>query len=51
MLRDSSGAAQRLTSALSTSGFVAKLFGRVPDGAAWLDDDEDLIPRSAYSLR
>ena len=51
MLRDSSGAAQRLTSALSTSGFVAKLFGRVPDGAAWLDDDEDLIPRSADSLR
>jgi glutamate-ammonia-ligase adenylyltransferase len=44
MLRDSSGAAKRLTRALSTSGFVAKLFGRVPEGAAWLDNDEDLGP-------
>ncbi len=51
MLRDSSGAAKRLTRALSTSGFVAKLFGRVPEGAAWLDNDEDLIPRERSALR
>jgi glutamate-ammonia-ligase adenylyltransferase len=50
MLRDSSGAAKRLTQVLSTSGFVQKLFARVPEGAEWLDDDDDLIPRSAESL-
>jgi len=51
LLRDSSGAARRLTTVLSTSGFVQKLFGRVPEGVAWLDNDEDLVPRSAVSLR
>jgi len=51
MLRDSSGAAQRLTTALATSSYVAKLFGRIPEGAAWLDNDEDLAPRSPESLR
>ncbi len=50
MLRDSSGAAKRLTQVLSTSGFVQKLFARVPEGAEWLDDDEDLVPRSLDSL-
>jgi glutamate-ammonia-ligase adenylyltransferase len=52
MLRDSSGAAQRLTQVLSTSGFVQKLFSRVPEGAAWLDDDDDddLAPRSREAL-
>ena len=51
MLRDSSGAAQRLMSVLATSAFVAKLFGRVPEGAAWLDNDDDLVPRELSSLR
>ncbi len=51
MLRDSSGAAGRLMRVLGTSAFVAKLFGRVPEGAAWLDNDEDLIPRGMESLR
>jgi len=51
MLRDSSGAAKRLTDTLATSGYVAKLFGRIPEGAAWLDSDEDLVPRSRQSLR
>lgn len=50
MLRDSSGAARRLTRVLSTSGYVAKLFGRIPEGAAWLDNDEDLVPRQRQSL-
>ena len=50
MLRDSSGAAQRLTQVLSTSGFVQKLFARVPEGAEWLDDDGDLVPRTQESL-
>lgn len=51
MLRDSSGAAKRLTDVLSTSGFVAKLFGRIPEGAAWLDNDDDLQPRTLESLQ
>ena len=51
MLRDSSGAAKRLTTTLATSGYVAKLFGRIPEGAAWLDNDEDLVPRTAKALR
>lgn len=51
MLRDSSGAAQRLMTVLSTSAFVAKLFGRIPEGAAWLDNDEDLVPRELSSLQ
>lgn len=50
MLRDSSGAARRLTRVLSTSGYVAKLFGRIPEGAAWLDNDADLEPRHSQSL-
>lgn len=50
MLRDSSGAARRLTRVLSTSGYVAKLFGRIPEGAAWLDNDDDLVPRARQSL-
>jgi [glutamine synthetase] adenylyltransferase / [glutamine synthetase]-adenylyl-L-tyrosine phosphorylase len=51
MLRDSSGAAMRLTRVLSTSAYVAKLLGRIPEGAAWLDNDDDLVPRDIESLR
>ena len=51
MLRDSSGAANRLTGALSTSRYVSALLGRIPEGAAWLDNDEDLTPRDPGSLR
>lgn len=51
MIRDSSGAARRLTRVLSTSAYVAKLFGRIPEGAAWLDNDDDLTPRDIDSLR
>lgn len=50
MLRDSSGAAIRLTRVLATSGYVAALFERVPDGVSWLDDGGDLVPRSRESL-
>jgi glutamate-ammonia-ligase adenylyltransferase len=51
MLRDSSGAAKRLTGVLSTSRYVSALLGRIPEGAAWLDNDEDLVPRDPVSLR
>jgi [glutamine synthetase] adenylyltransferase / [glutamine synthetase]-adenylyl-L-tyrosine phosphorylase len=46
MLRDSSGAAQRLTSVLSGSRFVSNLLERIPDGAAWLENEDELRPRS-----
>jgi len=45
MLRDSSGAAQRLTRLLSGSRFVGELLGSLPESVAWLDSDDDLRPR------
>lgn len=50
MLRDSSGAANRLSRVLATSGYVAALFERIPDGARWLDDGDELEPRTRQSL-
>ena len=50
MLRDSSGAAQRLTSVLAASRYVGGLFERIPDGAAWLENEEELRPRPLEAL-
>ena len=50
MLRDSSGAAQRLTSVLSGSRFVSNLLERIPEGAAWLENEDELRPRSLAVL-
>jgi glutamate-ammonia-ligase adenylyltransferase len=50
MLRDSSGAAQRLTSVLSGSRFVSNLLERIPDGAAWLENEDELHPRTIAQL-
>jgi glutamate-ammonia-ligase adenylyltransferase len=50
MLRDSSAAAQRLTHVLSGSRFVGDLFERIPEAAAWLENDDDLRPRPAAVL-
>jgi len=50
MLRDSSGAAQRLTHVLSGSRFVSDLFERIPDAAAWLENDSELRPRPLEAL-
>jgi len=50
MLRDSVGAAQRLSRVLSLSRYVAILIERVPDAVAWLDDDENLKPRTRETL-
>lgn len=50
MLRDSVGAARRLSLVLSMSTFVSALIERVPDSVAWLDDDELLTPRSRSAL-
>jgi len=45
MLRDSSTAAQRLTEVLSGSRFVGAIFERIPEAAAWLENDDELRPR------
>jgi glutamate-ammonia-ligase adenylyltransferase len=45
MLRDSSGAAQRLTNVLSGSRFVGNLLERIPEGVAWLENEDELRPR------
>ncbi|GAB2447449.1 glutamate-ammonia-ligase adenylyltransferase [Conyzicola lurida] len=50
MLRDSSGAAQRLTHVLSGSRFVGDLFERIPEAAAWLESDSELRPRPTAVL-
>ncbi|MCU1597112.1 MAG: bifunctional glutamine-synthetase adenylyltransferase/deadenyltransferase [Glaciihabitans sp.] len=50
MLRDSSGAAQRLTSVLSGSRYVSTLLERIPEGAAWLENEDELAPHSLSLL-
>ncbi|HEY9498699.1 MAG TPA: bifunctional [glutamine synthetase] adenylyltransferase/[glutamine synthetase]-adenylyl-L-tyrosine phosphorylase [Terrimesophilobacter sp.] len=50
MLRDSSGAAHRLTQVLAGSRFVGELFERIPEAVAWLENDEDLRPRPLETL-
>jgi glutamate-ammonia-ligase adenylyltransferase len=50
MLRDSSGAAQRLTHVLSGSRFVGTLLERIPEAAAWFENEEELRPRSGPAL-
>ncbi|WP_434811300.1 bifunctional [glutamine synthetase] adenylyltransferase/[glutamine synthetase]-adenylyl-L-tyrosine phosphorylase [Microbacterium sp. bgisy189] len=51
MLRDSSGAAERLTRALSGSRFVGELMEWIPESVAWLDSDDQLRPRSGVALQ
>ncbi|MCU1557794.1 MAG: bifunctional [glutamine synthetase] adenylyltransferase/[glutamine synthetase]-adenylyl-L-tyrosine [Microbacteriaceae bacterium] len=50
MLRDSSGAAKRLTNVLSSSRFVGVLLERIPEAAAWVDREDELRPRAAEAL-
>ncbi len=51
MLRDSSGAAERLTRVLSGSRYAGELLGKIPESVAWLEDPADLRPRSLASLQ
>ncbi|CAB4689254.1 MAG: bifunctional [glutamine synthetase] adenylyltransferase/[glutamine synthetase]-adenylyl-L-tyrosine phosphorylase [Actinobacteria bacterium] len=44
MLRDSSGAAERMTKVLSNSRLATGLFERIPEGAAWFEDAAELVP-------
>jgi len=50
LLRDSAGAAERLARLLSTSRYVADALGRLPEAVAWLDDEEELAPRTIEAL-
>ena len=50
MLRDSSGAAERMTQVLSNSRLATSLFEKLPEGAAWFEKPEDLLPTSHEEL-
>jgi [glutamine synthetase] adenylyltransferase / [glutamine synthetase]-adenylyl-L-tyrosine phosphorylase len=50
MLRDSSGAAHRLTQLLSGSRFVGDLLEGIPEAVAWLESDDQLRPRERGQL-
>ncbi|WP_309064349.1 bifunctional [glutamine synthetase] adenylyltransferase/[glutamine synthetase]-adenylyl-L-tyrosine phosphorylase [Microbacterium sp.] len=50
MLRDSSGAAERLTLLLSSSRYVGELMEWTPESVAWLDSAEALRPRGWAAL-
>ncbi|KFF60785.1 glutamine-synthetase [Cryobacterium sp. MLB-32] len=50
MLRDSSGAAERLTRVLSGSRYVGELLEKIPEAVAWLENEEDLRPRPLSAL-
>ena len=51
MLRDSSGAAERLTRVLSGSRYIGELMEWIPESAAWLDDTALLRPRTGLALQ
>jgi glutamate-ammonia-ligase adenylyltransferase len=44
MLRDSSGAAERLMRVLSSSAFIARLLEHIPDSSVWFSDEDSLLP-------
>ena len=50
MLRDASGAAERMTEVLSNSRLATELFERIPEAAAWFEDLDDLKPMNAAEL-
>lgn len=51
MLRDSSGAAERMTQVLSSSKLATGLFERHPEAAAWFEDPADLKALTLDDLR
>ncbi|EPD83293.1 glutamate-ammonia-ligase adenylyltransferase [Microbacterium sp. oral taxon 186 str. F0373] len=51
MLRDSSGAAERLTRVLSGSRYIGELMEWIPESVAWLDSDDQLRPRGGHALQ
>lgn len=50
MLRDSSGAAERLMATLSLSAFACRLLEHIPESCAWFADKETLVPSSELEI-
>jgi glutamate-ammonia-ligase adenylyltransferase len=50
MLRDSSGAAKRMTQVFSTSRLATALFEKMPEAAAWFDREQELQPLDIAEL-
>lgn len=50
MLRDSSGAAERLMRVLSTSTLISRLLEHIPDSSQWFGDEEALRPLSVSNI-
>lgn len=50
MLRDASGAAERMTEVLANSRLATELFERIPEAAAWFEDLDDMKPMTAEEL-
>ncbi|MEN9731260.1 MAG: hypothetical protein RL488_570 [Actinomycetota bacterium] len=50
MLRDSSGAAERMTQVLANSRLATSLFEKLPEAAAWFENSSDLLPTSREDL-
>lgn len=50
MLRDSSGAAERLMKVLSSSALIARLLEHIPDSSQWFGDESNLRPMSAEQI-
>ncbi len=51
MLRDATGAAERMTQVLSNSRLATNLFERIPEAAAWFERLEDLAPMTEAELK
>ncbi len=51
VLRDSAGAAEQLTRALSSSRYIADLMEWIPNSVAWLDQTDQLVPRTGVALQ
>lgn len=51
MLRDATGAAERMTQVLSNSRLATSLFERIPEAAAWFERLEDLVPMTEVELK
>jgi [glutamine synthetase] adenylyltransferase / [glutamine synthetase]-adenylyl-L-tyrosine phosphorylase len=51
MLRDATGAAERMTQVLSNSRLATSLFERIPEAAAWFERLEDLVPMTEAELK
>lgn len=50
MLRDSSGAAERLMKVLSSSSFISRMLEHIPDSSAWFGDSASLLPLELEKL-